>query len=497
MSSRIEPLYQVIARDVVRMIDQGVYVPGDQIPSIRQMSAKWNVGYNTVTAAYRSLQETDYIVAVPQSGFFVVQKGRLPTSANFPSHYEENCHADWCNHIAQLLNEEAHDQRLVHLGKSRPTTEVKSVSVLLSKMAQMAKLKARTLGTASHRVIGSQSGLLKVVQKRLYAAGCPVDPQSSYVTRGLAEAIRISLSSIISPGAIVGVDFPCDPLVLSAISAVHCTPFPIPSDRHRRPPLAAVEQALKDNASLSCLVINPTYNNPTGSLMSRQDRSELVEFMGKRSLPIIELDYLSDLDHAGVRHPYLKSFDRWGSVTLCTGFEWSLCDEANHGFIFAGRSSNFTKLRIMDLSSYGSGFKEVAMANFIANGGYDRHLRLVRKRYAKTTALMADHLNQQMPTGSHVHVPKGGYFLWVELPADVDACCLSRVARSEGIVIAPGQIFMPTLGFSNCFRITASDWSSEIRNAIARIGELAKSKICRLNNSPCSWLKVGKLGESQ
>jgi DNA-binding transcriptional MocR family regulator len=81
---------------------------------------------------------------------------------------------------------------------------------------------------------------------------------------------------------------------------------------------------------------------------------------------------------------------------------------------------------------------------------------------------------EYFPTGTKITRPAGGFVLWVELPAKVDALDLFRRARDERISIAPGPMFTTTKRYRNCIRVGCGHlWSAKMEMGLMRLGKLA------------------------
>jgi len=86
---------------------------------------------------------------------------------------------------------------------------------------------------------------------------------------------------------------------------------------------------------------------------------------------------------------------------------------------------------------------------------------------------MAEAIGRNFPAGTRVTRPRGGYFLWVELPKSVDALRLHRGALEEGISVAPGPMFSAKREYTNCLRINyGHPWTARMKDAIAVLGGL-------------------------
>ena len=88
-----------------------------------------------------------------------------------------------------------------------------------------------------------------------------------------------------------------------------------------------------------------------------------------------------------------------------------------------------------------------ALSEYLNQGGYDRHLRQLRRALADQQEVALRSIARDFPKGTRVTRPEGGYFLWVELPPSVDALQLHKLALSHKISIAPG-IFFPRIDAS-------------------------------------------------
>jgi len=114
---------------------------------------------------------------------------------------------------------------------------------------------------------------------------------------------------------------------------------------------------------------------------------------------------------------------------------------------------------------------QLALADFLATGGYERHLRRLRRTYAELAERMSGSIARNFPSGTRVTRPQGGQVLWVELPGNVDTLELHQAALAEGISIAPGPIFSARQQYRNCMRLNcANPWSERIEAVLARLG---------------------------
>ena len=96
---------------------------------------------------------------------------------------------------------------------------------------------------------------------------------------------------------------------------------------------------------------------------------------------------------------------------------------------------------------------QLAIAEFIKQGYYERHVRTVRQQYRLNRDQLTHMLQTYFPKGTRISAPRGAYILWVELPGDVDTLLLNKRLLQHKIQIAPGVIFSASGKYRNCLRI--------------------------------------------
>jgi DNA-binding transcriptional MocR family regulator len=116
---------------------------------------------------------------------------------------------------------------------------------------------------------------------------------------------------------------------------------------------------------------------------------------------------------------------------------------------------------------------QMALAEFLATGGYDHHLRAIRRIHARNISQMADAIVRYFPAGTCMTRPLGGFILWVEMPAGTDAIQLYHRAIEQGISIVPGPLFSLSGKYGNHIRLSAAFWDERMERGIRTLGELA------------------------
>lgn len=148
------------------------------------------------------------------------------------------------------------------------------------------------------------------------------------------------------------------------------------------------------------------------------------------------------------------------------------------GWVAAGRYAQAIQRQKFSTSLATNVPVQIALADYLKHGGYENHLRHLRRTLANQEAALTAAVEQHFPAGTRLARPQGGYFLWLELPRRVDTLLLHQQALAQGISIAPGPIFSAKREFGNCLRLNFGHSDSPRQQAaIATLGQLVAEQL--------------------
>jgi DNA-binding transcriptional MocR family regulator len=208
--------------------------------------------------------------------------------------------------------------------------------------------------------------------------------------------------------------------------------------------------------------------------MPDDKKRELVALLAQHDIPLIEDDVYGDLAFDSVRPSAVKAYDEKGLVLYCSSFSKTLAPGYRVGWIVPGRYQRKVQQLKALFNIATATPTQLAIAEFLINGGYDHHLRTIRRIYSRQVARVRDAVGRHFPLGTRVTHPKGGFVLWVEMTDGVDAFRLYEEALKAGISIAPGTLFTATGDrYRNCIRLNAAFWSERTEQALETLGGMA------------------------
>jgi DNA-binding transcriptional MocR family regulator len=463
-------LYDRVAMRISELIEHGTLRPGERVPSVRQYSAQQAVSIATVMQAYRMLEDRGLIEARPQSGYYV--RARRWTMTPEPEIYRPRPQVTSVRLPDLVLSvvRAAFNPDMVRLGTALPSPEFFPARELNRVMAAVG----RRAPHASHGYSppNGDAGLRQQIAQHAIAAGCTLAPDDLVVTCGASEALNLCLRAVAKPGDIIAIESPTFFGILHIIQTLGMKACEIPTYPREGICLDELAHRLKHCRIRACL-FTPNFSNPLGSCMPDEKKQRLVELLAEREVPLIEDDIYGNLAFAPTRPKVCKAFDRDGWVMMCDSFSKTLAPGYRVGWAAPGRFREQVEYLKWTSNLATSSPPQLAMASFLQSGGYDHHLRKLRRIYADNAKRMAELVSRCFPAGTKVSRPTGGMSLWVELPEHIRALTVYERALAQKISIAPGPIFSAKQGFRNCLRLNfGNPWTERIERAVTRLGQI-------------------------
>lgn len=175
-----------------------------------------------------------------------------------------------------------------------------------------------------------------------------------------------------------------------------------------------------------------------------------------------------------------KRFDE--KVIYCSSFSKSLAPGLRVGWVASKELAPLiSPLKFMSNSALPT-ITQMTVANLLASGKYDRHLRAMRSQLAESMHEMIIAIERYFSIGTRITQPSGGFVLWVELPVNntkakkIDTFNLALQALEENIAIALGKLVSVTQKCQHCLRLSSGgDWTYGKEKSLKRLGELTKN----------------------
>ncbi|AHC83112.1 MULTISPECIES: GntR family transcriptional regulator MpaR [Pseudomonas] len=465
--------YERFADDIAELIRSGVLGPGQRVPSVRYASQTHGVSPSTVFQAYYLLERRGLIRARPRSGYFV--NAHAPRQFSEPQALQpvsESTDVDVSALVFSILDS-IKDPNTVPFGSAFPSPELFPLQRLSRSLASASRsMDPRMVVTD---LSPGNPQLRRQIALRYMVGGLMLPMEELLITNGALEALNLCLQAVTQPGDLVAIEAPAFYACLQVLERLKLKAVEIPVHPREGMDLGVLAQTLEKHPvkAVWCMT---NFQNPVGASMPEAKKQALVELLARHQVPLIEDDVYAELYYAQQAPKPAKAFDTQGLVMHCGSFAKSLAPGYRIGWVAAGRfAQKIERLKLMT-SLCASMPAQAAIADYLQHGGYDRHLRKLRYALEGQQANMLAAIARHFPTQTRVSQPSGGYFLWLELPEQMDALKLFHMALAQGISIAPGPIFSPTRRFGNCIRLNyGSPWHEDAERAMETLGRIIRS----------------------
>ena len=463
-------VYLQIADQIRDAVAAGQLAAGSRLEPIRTLAARLGVNRDTVSLAYELLVRDGILEATVGRGTFV-RSGRSArgNGANTPP-------------FAPLV------ERLLELERGRPSYASVDGAIPLHALtpdpslypiASFRKSLDRVMEKSGSELLvyGEHQGnlaLREAIAGRLSVHGFETEPENVVLCQGASQGISLAMRLFAEPGDWVAVEEPTYHNVLAALVALGLRAAPIPMTAEG-PDLDILERTLA-RPEVKLFYTMPSFHNPLGTTTTMGHRRALIDLAARLGKPIVEDGFEMDLRYTGERVSPLAGFDPHGYVVHLFSFSKSLFPGVRIGAVTARGRAVEALLALKNASDLsGAMILQAAVADFVASGGYDRHLTRLKSMLVERRDAMVEALEAEMPEDARWTHPEGGYQLWLELPAGLDTRNLFAEAKQSGVLFAPGYQFHHDGRPSNAMRLTtALANAEEIRRGIKILGGVVR-----------------------
>jgi DNA-binding transcriptional MocR family regulator len=319
--------------------------------------------------------------------------------------------------------------------------------------------------------------LRELIAKRMYDKfGLEYKTGEVVITSGSQQALDMSSMLFINKGDVVLFETPSYLGAVNALKAYEAELVALPTDREGLI-LDSLKQALDQYGERVKLVyVIPDFQNPTGRSWSAERRQQFVDFISDYDIPVIEDAAYSELSFEDKLEKPLSYYDKKGQVVYVGTFSKTFCPGLRVAWLCA-REQLMEKYLILknaaDLSS--SAIAQRQMAYYLSHYDLDAHIKKITSLYLERRNLMMEVIDCEFPKEVGYVIPKGGLFIWLELPEGKDSRELLKRAMAEKVAFIPGGSFYPSGVKNNELRLNFSNMKGEeIKKGMTILGRLTR-----------------------
>ena len=440
-------LADAVAAAIERAIDDHRLPPGARLPSIRRFAEAQGLSKSTVVEGYDRLVARGRVRSRAGSGFTVAVEPRRPAIDPGPA-LDRDIDPSWV--MRQSLEV---DPSMPKPGCGWLPSEWLEEAGIRRALRAVARDPAARLVDYGHPL--GHAGLRRLLSLRFGERGIEVEPQAIVLTAGASAAVDLVVRHLVEPGDAVFVDDPCYYNFRAKLKLNRARVVGIPF-RPDGPDLEVLAREAEVHRP-RLYVTNSGPHNPTGGRIGPATAHRLVNLAARFDFTIVEDDIFADFETRP--SPRLAALDRLERVIHVGSFSKTLSSALRLGWI-AARPETIDGLVELKLATSLTNDELAAQVVFrlLSDGSYRRHVEGLRRRIAAARAqVLRDLARLGLAPWS---ASDDGLFLWVELPVGCDAVDLTRRAAAAGIVLAPGNVFSPSLSAGRFLRFNVAQSGS-------------------------------------
>lgn len=469
--------YEQIIEHFSTAIEKGTIACGSKLPSLRHTAGQFNCALSVALQAYQELEVINIIRGVEKSGYFALPIQHT-TGIPAPEKYGHTL-------ISQSSNPNSHTSKIVEIGTDRsilslgcavPDQSILPIAKLKKSIIRHTKDKPQLL--CDYSPSGGHPFLRSEISKLMLERGVVVSKEELLITNGCTEALTIAIRCATQEGDTVAIESPAFFGLITILKQLGRKVLEVPTAATTGLELDEFAEILTKHEIAAC-IFSANYQNPLGSIMPEENQKRLIELAKQYNFTPIEDDVYGECRFDNKRLSPAKALDKRGKIIYCSSFSKTVSPGLRIGWLIGGELHQKCEELQYTESLGGPSLTQYSLADFLNNGGYNFHIRKFRKKIATQVFQIKQLLLRYFPKETLISHPTGGYFLWIELPEQVDSIKLFEEALSENIGIVPGPVFSSNNKmFNNCIRISCgSPVTQKTELGIATLAQLITQQI--------------------
>ncbi len=426
--------FRKIAADIAAQIHSGALPPGARLPTERALAERLGVNRSTVAVALADLEAAGLVERRQGSGTYV--RGDLWGVA-----------PDWSRYIADgAFHPTAPLLQRVRAARKLPGVIDLSEGILGADLLPREPIQAQVRSLAFPGDLGYPHPLgepaLREALARLHQQehGLAVDPGSILVTTGGQQALYLITRALLSPGDAIGIERPSYYYSLSLFQSAGVRLLPLQVDELGVQPEGI--RALHERHRLRMVLLNPTFQNPTATVLPTARREEILGICRNLNIPLVEDDTYGLLAIDGAAPPPFKALDRESRVLYLGTLSKVVAPALRIGWITGPKP---VIDRLADVKhQIDMGMNSIAQwltANYLTSEAWSEHRTWLGPVLRERRDHFAAELGRLLGDRLSFRAPSGGLHLWARFHTPGEDRERLEAAIQAGVVVAPGRLY--------------------------------------------------------
>ena len=452
------PLYLQLANNFASRILESSIPSGTKLPPERELARLLGVSRTTTLNAYRLLEERDLITTRRGSGTYVNDLSQsqsaytMPWAQLFTPQYKSPLSS-----LLRTLVATPTANNIISLAAGMPDPALYPLSLLESALTT----KTPPLDPADMGYIPTEGyfPLRRALATWQTNQGIRTAPDNILIVSGSQQGLYLTIKAFVEPRDYVIVESPTYLGAIQILEAAGARTLCLPNTKELD--LAVLEDYLVRYRPKLFYTI-PTFQNPTGRVMSLQNRQDLIRLAARHRLVIIEDDPYGQLYYGQQPPPSLKYLDNYGGVIYLGSFSKILAPGLRTGWVTAAPSViNHLAQEKQYIDLHSNNLSQRILHVCLEDNALSDHLTMVRTEYKKRRNAMVSAARRYCSNQLTFTTPEGGFYLWCNVTTPVSASELLHRTAAAGVSYVPGEAFYSNQSTSTEIRLCFSTHSED------------------------------------
>lgn len=445
-----EPIYEQLESHIHTLIESGILIKDSKLPSTREVSSLLGISRNTVLLAYENLESKGLIYSIKGKGSFINKEIKTKEPAIMLDWNKKmNTYGQVCNAMDIVKSEPRCESDMISFKSIAPEGQLFDIEEFKRAFLEVIALEGEKL--LNYGYAQGYNKLIDFLMTYMQQKGASKEGKDILITNGFTEALDIVLSTYTKPGDLILCEMPTHPTTLKMMEAYGLKIIGIPLDEQGiRPDL--LEEAIKKYQP-SWLYITPSYQNPTGIVMSSERRQKVYQLISEYHLACIEDGFNEELLYSGSHVlPLISLAAQSNHIIYLGSLSKILFPGLRLGWIMAGKEVIECLESVKRTKNIHTSFLDQAIfVQYMKSGSYERYVKKVRRYYREKYLFIMQEIKSTLPYKKIWG--EGGLHIYIDLDESIDTRILLEACYKRGVLFMPGDIFMFNRCKSNSLRL--------------------------------------------
>ncbi|MGZ4159454.1 MAG: MocR-like pyridoxine biosynthesis transcription factor PdxR [Neobacillus sp.] len=437
-------IYKQLAEYIENGIADGTFPPDKPLPSERTLAKELNVNRSTVVSAYDELESNGLIQRNRGSGTTISKDIWGITRKRIPSwnRYIEAGSFLPNLPVTQRIRKEAVEHKLINLASGELSEDLFPLKYLREITSSRSFIGSLGYDHPQGNAILRETIAEHVKQYRKIET----NPSSILITSGAQQALHLVVQCLLKQGDAVALEDPSYNYNLPIFKSAGLRPYYIPVNKDGINPDDLL--SLHKKHRIRMIFLNPSFQNPTGALLSDKKRKAILEISSEHGIPVVEDDPYSLTSFTGEKVSTLKSMDINGNFLYISSLSKIVASGLRIGWII-GPTSVIERLSdAKQQIDFGhASFTQWIANDFLESENFRSHIANLNKQLEKRRDQIIRSLDFYLKNEVDYFTPMGGIHIWCRIKKEVNETQLLEESIKKGVIYVPGY----TMGSQKSF----------------------------------------------